>query len=658
MVLTADSRRAILGMLDGSVEIMDLPTQTISAHFAMTKEAIQNILLAPNQRFLYTYSSKESKIYGWTLDTCQPLFELSLPPDPHLRISAVAPDDRSILLNTGSVISVPPQGPPKLQPLLALRSKTIHMAAYSPDGKWIASVSESGPVTLWSVDSAAIVGTAPAPNSRIATLSFRPDSRAVVTQDNQGLLQLWEIPSCRLALEQKASPSHTLVFFPQGNILAMSVRQDRMGLWDLDQGKFQRYFGPGGFASNLSLSTDGRVVLTRWASSSVRVWGTIDLGVELFSNANASLTEVSADEQLLVTGSLSGQIDVWDIATRQLLRHLTIPGSAIQQLKLAPDNRRLLVLHVNDQVQVFDLESGKALPINPRFATKVDAGAWSAKGRLSVGKSEGTEHSLLLGESEHDAAPRKWKLPAAAATMTFAPDGNRLCIGYQNGKVVLWDTSSGLPVREWAVATDSQVISALAFSAAGKYLMTGTSMGDVAIWTLEGNFQCTRLPKQADVVTSVGFGRADQWAFSACANGDVKLWDRVNAREIRDFSQRKCAPSSAQWIRHMDGMVVAFPGVGVQLYNFGLPVQRHKLKPRPGDLLQLGHWYVLHGLNDWAIVTWLEARRQGIKIDTLALAQAYWRVGKRLEASQELASLNLDNSNTYNKLRMTALQAP
>ncbi|MEI8196002.1 MAG: protein kinase, partial [Phycisphaerae bacterium] len=659
LAMTAEGFTAFLGMDDGAVVIMDLPTQTLKARRVLAQQPIERLYLSGNQQHLYA-ATQNGMLFGLTPDTCQIVFEYKRPfsTGAPAQILAVAPDGRTLIFSNGGILTVPAIGPPTIQQLHDLPFKMIRWASFSPDGQWIAMAPDSGPVLLWSVERSAIMAECKTRHPRVDNIAFRPDSRALITLDNNGVLQLWEAPSWRLTMEQKNIPSAVTEFLPNSNILVMNADPSRMGLWDMDQGKLLRYFAPDSSNSILALSADGRVALTL-ADSQVWVWSTFDQGVKWFGpkDSDVYFTELSADERLLVTGSVKGQIDVWDVATRQRLRHLADSGKSIMQLALAPDQRRLLIVRSNSRLELCDVESGKTMPFSPEIPTSGDVVAWSSQGIIAIGKSADNDNRLFLCKSEQDPHPQCWKLPSNVTMLAFAPDGNRLCIGYGNGRIAFWDTATGHQDQEWP-GDGSASVTALAFSADGKHLIVGDAAGGLCVWTTGTSPQCERLPKQSTTITSVDFGPEDQWVFSASESGEIKLWDRSNGREVKNFHCHDVVLCNARWVHHLNALVGAFPGAGLQLFNLGLPYQRKMMKPKPGDLQQLGQWYVLHDLDDWAIKSWLEARRQGIKIDSLALAHAYWRAGKRLDASQELTFLNADNSSAYNKLRTMALQAP
>src|SRR5205814_1324750 len=72
------------------------------------------------------------------------------------------------------------------------------------------------------------------------------------------------------------------------------------------------------------------------------------------------------------------------------------------------------------------------------------------------------------------------KTGSAVYAVAFAPRGGQLAVGCADGAAVLLDTRTGQPAR--AVAAHPQAVTALAFSADGARLATGSNAGAVAVW--------------------------------------------------------------------------------------------------------------------------------------------------------------------------------
>jgi WD40 repeat protein len=69
-------------------------------------------------------------------------------------------------------------------------------------------------------------------------------------------------------------------------------------------------------------------------------------------------------------------------------------------------------------------------------------------------------------------------------SVAYSPDGKHFLSGSSHGKMYLWDTSSGKPVRA-AVGSEGGMdprVNAVAFSSDGEYALSGGSDNSVRLW--------------------------------------------------------------------------------------------------------------------------------------------------------------------------------
>ena len=107
--------------------------------------------------------------------------------------------------------------------------------------------------------------------------------------------------------------------------------------------------------------------------------------------------------------------------------------------------------------------------------------------------------------------------------MIYSPNGRRFAFCARDGSILLWDTTTGLPV-EWMYGHDTEV-QCVSYSPDGFRLATGDGEGTVKLWDVRTGLELLRLATHDAAVTGLAFSGDGKSLYTAGADGAVKLWD-------------------------------------------------------------------------------------------------------------------------------------
>ncbi|HYU71501.1 MAG TPA: TIR domain-containing protein [Ktedonobacteraceae bacterium] len=273
-------------------------------------------------------------------------------------------------------------------------------------------------------------------------------------------------------------------------------------------------------------SPDGRLLAVAAADGKVRLWDAVSSTLlyvlespprvvstgMVSTQEEGQITSVawSPDGKLLAAGASHGSVLLWDSASNRLLPSImlnfythkvsnytyTVGRPVVRSVAWSPDGK-LLTIAADDEVNLWNQARGTLHILPGRRlwnAFFIDAVIWSPDGALLAAHSR---EDLQLWDVTKGKQLQRLKVQVTS--LAWSPDGKLLSAVGADGKMKLWDTTTGelLPVLSpdsaWAVASH---IETPAWSPDGKLLASGGSDDLVHLWdpttgrllyTLEGH---------------------------------------------------------------------------------------------------------------------------------------------------------------------------
>jgi WD40 repeat protein len=469
-------------------------------------------------------------------------------------------------------------------------SEEVFGAAASPDGHWLATVTENvrvdvQPVRLWNLTTKqieAVVATNYWPRSNLA---FSPDSRLLAYVDNDITgVHVWDILHRReltnLPAYYPAYGPLGLAFSPDNRTLAYNETIDGLiRLWDLVEGSSRgELAGHSRYVFAIAFSPDGKKLAYATRDRTVTIW-TLEEQRNLFvaTNRNAvfgnlafspdghtlavageqqiQLIDVretkpagslkghlkpvtglayTPDGQTLLSASADGTVRVWNPSAPVPRSACELPpdvsilwNSYGPSLCLSPDARFLLTVHTN---QTFILWNALELTAGKRHALPFDntsAAAASPGGELAAFASQDGKVSLWDAKSDQCALLAQLE-PVEINRLTFSPDGRRLATGSASAFRV-FDLKTRKPTHGFSA--DGLYALSLTFSGDGESLMAGSYTGDVKLWRLSGSTNAINFLGHQRQVRGLSLSPDGRTLFSAAHDGTIRFWDVLTGEQ-------------------------------------------------------------------------------------------------------------------------------
>ena len=202
-----------------------------------------------------------------------------------------------------------------------------------------------------------------------------------------------------------------------------------------------------------------------------------------------------ADCTKFATGTYTGKVTIWSIATGEKLLGLLEHDGAVNGVKFSPDGGRLATTcSVNSTIHIFDAHNGDQLISieNPIPADSFLSIAWTTHGERLFAVSE--DYKIKSFDSSTGCSLAEWHIHENdEGPMSIALSENGKFIASSAGRFVsLWDTSTH---TQLAIIEETQKIQSIALSLDGSRLATGTiHPGSSIIWDLRSILPDSYLP--------------------------------------------------------------------------------------------------------------------------------------------------------------------
>ncbi|MFX0053237.1 MAG: hypothetical protein ACFE8U_18325, partial [Candidatus Hermodarchaeota archaeon] len=306
--------------------------------------------------------------------------------------------------------------------------------------------------------------------------------------DENGIIWLWNVAIGselkRMTLRRHTEKINSLVFSPNGTILASGSVDKKVKLWNTFTGSEEKDIPYSDEISSVAISPDGILLMIGQKNSLEVVLRNISSGEEIileidpYSEGVSSVT-FSQDGKLCAAGCYPF-VTIWNLSMIDKPFQFAYPGTGEYfSVTFSPDgeffaacqDEKILIWSYYDSSWNFYDE----ISTNSSIINSV---IFSPKGLLlASGSSDGvvTFWDVLSG-AEIKAFPRNDK---AVNSVIFSPDGNIFAY-CDNEKFKLWNMTSGEEIQTFP--SESSYMTTIAFSPDGRTIASGGTDGSIVLW--------------------------------------------------------------------------------------------------------------------------------------------------------------------------------
>jgi WD40 repeat protein len=419
----------------------------------------------------------------------------------------------------------------------------IDNVAVSPDGRWIATAStQESAVYVWDARSgkrAHVLAGSRTTDLLYSVLAFAAGGRQLVTRTTADTIVLWDVESGTELRRFRGHGRETLTaaVTVDGRWLATGGPDAISVLWNLaDPGPARRLQRLPRDLPRGVFSPDGRWVAARDGDRAI----VLDVGTgkqlrEFLHGARVNAVAFSADGRRLATGGADRTALVWDVGNGAIVRRFPLHDDFVSHVEFAADGSTLTTAtgpFSRDRV-VWDLltDTSPIVPIRRERNAATAGGAhvldiaYSADGRryATTTLDDVNDDPVVWDRRTGTQLHRLRGHHAEVQTVAFSADGRWVVTGDREGIAIVWDAASGALIRRLVGHTDT--IEEIAISPDAKLIATASDDQTVVLWDAETGTPLQTFEEHARSVANVSFSPDGRRLLTSAHDGVLMLLD-------------------------------------------------------------------------------------------------------------------------------------
>ncbi len=416
----------------------------------------------------------------------------------------------------------------------------VFAAAWSPDGRRLATAGEDRMVLVWDLERDGPPSRIPSNQGSVHSLAWSRDGRRLASGCDDGIIGIWDMEHNRLlhAGREGSGAVRSVAWDTDGRRLAIASEAG-VSVWGGEiGGRAHRIADATSSMTSVAWSPDGRRLAwggdEGWVSISAVEPGAGDRAIRSRKRhawwVNAVAWSPGGDSVASV--GQDGSIKVWDATTGgERVTHATPTGTALTSLAWSPDGTRLATGGADWTVTLWDAAEGRPMRVWRGHRDVVRAVAWAPG---PPGEKTGPGRRLALASGGADRSVKLWSpadpddgstvidQPAPVKSIAWLADGSAIAAMDLDGAIRLQSPETGAVLRSWdQPLARSRVVAA---DPAGRRL--ATVRGEAAvILDVDARTEPTVLAGHEGPVWSVAWEPAGRALASAGNDGKIRIWD-------------------------------------------------------------------------------------------------------------------------------------
>lgn len=519
----------------------DRSTATLSGH---DDRSVTSVAFAPGSRTAASAGS-DGNVQIWDLQTKEPVTNIEIDIDQHLRELAYSPAGNRLAVSSGDTVQVWDTSTLELLFTLKGHAEQVTSLDISSDGRQLVSGSEDLSARLWNLENGTLLDTFW--HDAVVTAVRFSESHQIATGSSNGGVTLWDTRGERLwtaaPSDNGMTPITDLAFDPQGSHLAASgnATTEAVHLLSISSGAVLLALQVDREPTSLAYTPDGRRLAIGTWDEIIEVWDPRAgqrLGLLAGHTGPVWSVAYSKDGKHLASGSEDGTLRLWSGVSGDPRTALVPPSTTsravefyadfAQTYTLSPDASLLALHDFGNTTAVWRLPSGAFAGLYSIDDANLDSMDGASVLEVAIDQSNN-----LLAQAMSDGTVQIWKVESqeVAATLPCNSDVYTALAVPSDGKRIAVTDASFLSM--WSIEDGSQIyrvqhpahVDAVALDDEGRYVATSCADFSIRLWDYDGGALIAQLKGHTDNTYALSFDPSGRFLASGSMDGTIRLWD-------------------------------------------------------------------------------------------------------------------------------------
>jgi WD40 repeat protein len=404
----------------------------------------------------------------------------------------------------------------------------IWCIVFSPDGSTIATGGDDRIIKLWDISTGQCLNTLEGHEKGVFSVIFTLDGKTLISGSTDSTLRFWNINSgeCTKILSEYRSPMKSIGMSPDGSLITTSGYNNAIVIWEISTGnRIKTLLGHSDWVMSVAFSKQG-IVASGSLDKTIRLWD-INQGICIgilagHTNGLLGVTFVG-DGNILASSSVDGTVRLWDISTQQCIKVLQGHTNSINTITANPQGTLLVSAGDDFSVRMWNVANGECVRTLKARINWVGAVAVSPLSSEKLG--------VIIASGNEDRTVRLWNLKGNYRSLightefifavAFSPDGRILASGSADKTIRLWDTATNQCIK--VLQAHAGMVTGVTFSPDGRILASSSYDRTIKLWDVKTGQLLHTFPEH--ITMSVSFSPDGKTLVAGSFDETVRIWD-------------------------------------------------------------------------------------------------------------------------------------
>jgi|GEM_PF-1453709 len=347
----------------GPLRLWDVATGREIHQFADGTDSVWSAAFSPDGRLL-AGSTMSGTVQFWDVATGREIRQLTDAPTSDVKALAFSPDSQLLAIgsSTGAVRLRDVATGREIRQFTGESTDSVELLVFSSDSQLLATSRFDGIVRLREMATGREIRQIAGHSDRVRSAAFSPDGALIATGSLDRTARLWHVPT---GSEIRQFTGHTagletVVFSADGRFLATGAGSE-VWVWEVATSRKVSQITGRRNTRSLVFSPNGRLLAWNEGIGKVQLWD-VTTGREIhhFACPNSVWSVAfSPDGRLLAIGDSTGTVWLWDVTTAQEAYRLAGHAGRMPSVAFSPDGCYLAVGGDDGPVSLWDATTGR-----------------------------------------------------------------------------------------------------------------------------------------------------------------------------------------------------------------------------------------------------------------------------------------------------------